>query len=470
MNERFTLLYIDDELSNLKTFKAVFKWDYNIHIAQSAAEGLQVLSESTVDLIIADQRMPLMSGYQFFRNIADKYPEPIRIILTGYSDMDVLVKAINECGIYQYLTKPWSEKEMKYVLDKALEIYQLRKDNKRLLLDLQTANSQLKAENYYLKEEIQLENNFNNLVTESERFKKILKKVEAVGNTNTTVLVTGESGTGKELVARAVHNISDRKHKPLIKINCAALPKELIESELFGHEKGAFTGAHQSRKGKFELAHQSSIFLDEIGEMPIGLQAKLLRVLQEGEVERLGGEKVTKVDVRVIAATNRNLEEAIKNGSFREDLYYRLNVFPIECIPLRERKEDIPLLVKFFINKLSGPLNKKITTISKQVMNRFLAYHWPGNVRELENLIERSMILSDGLGLLVEEPLLPKVDRSRLLSLRDNEKQHIQKVLKITNGKISGMGGAAEMLNINPKTLYSRMQKLGLTDSGTADI
>ena len=462
---QYTILYIDDEPSNLKAFKAVFKWDYDILLAQTGQEGIDLLRDREVDLIIADQRMPEMTGFEFFKTIIDDHPDPIRIILTGYSDIEILIKAINECRIYQYLTKPWNEKELKHVMDKALEIYQLRKDKKKLIEDLKEANEKLREENYYLKEEIELEHDFNNMITQSQKFKKVLKNVEKVAHAKTTVLITGESGTGKELMARAIHNISNRSQYPLVKVNCATLPSELIESELFGHEKGAFTGALSDRKGRFELADKGSMFLDEIGEMPMDLQAKLLRVLQEGEFERLGSEKTINVDVRIIAATNRNLEDAIGKGNFREDLYYRLNVFPIHVPSLRERKEDIPLLVKFFLKKYEPIVGKKIERVSKGAMDKLLAYHWPGNIRELENVIERSMIISDNHSLqltgLAQEGKVA-AEGQKMHSLEEAEKMHILKALEMTHWKVSGRNSAADLLKINPKTLFSRMEKLDI--------
>ena len=259
---------------------------------------------------------------------------------------------------------------------------------------MEQEQARLQAQNKYLQEEIKLNYNFEEIISKSKDFQKVLQQIEQVASTDATVLILGESGTGKELIARAVHNVSNRSKRPLVKVNCATLPANLIESELFGHEKGAFTGAMERKIGRFELADGGSIFLDEIGELPVELQAKLLRVLQEGEFERLGNPKTMKVNVRVIAATNRNLQQAIEKKEFREDLYYRLNVFPIICPPLRKRKEDIPLLIKHFCQKHEGKIGRKITHVSDQVIDAMMAYDWPGNIRELENIIERAMILS----------------------------------------------------------------------------
>jgi transcriptional regulator with GAF, ATPase, and Fis domain len=280
----------------------------------------------------------------------------------------------------------------------------------------------------------------------------------------------GESGTGKELIARAIHNISNRSKHPLVKVNCATLPANLIESELFGHEKGAFTGAIDKKIGRFELADGGTIFLDEIGELPVELQAKLLRVLQEGEFERVGNSKTMKVNVRVIAATNRNLGQAIEKKEFREDLYYRLNVFPISCPPLRERKDDIPLLVKHFCQKHEGKIGKKVTTASPAVMDALMAYDWPGNIRELENIIERALILSNNDELEYGDwvPAVQKTATNGNLKttaaskLEDVEKEHILAVLKQTGWKVSGEKGAAKILGLNATTLEARMKKLGI--------
>jgi len=332
---------------------------------------------------------------------------------------------------------------------------------------MEQEQAKLKAENKYLQEEIKLNNNFEEIVSKSKNFHKILQQIEQVASTDATVLITGESGTGKELLARAIHNISNRSKRPLIKINCATLPANLIESELFGHERGAFTGAMERKIGRFELADGGTIFLDEIGELPVELQAKLLRVLQEGEFERLGNPKTIKVNVRLIAATNRNLEEAIDKKEFREDLFYRLNVFPIVSPPLRDRKEDIPLLVKHFVNKYEGKMGKAINNIPAKVIDALMLYDWPGNIRELENLIERALILSPG-STLEYGNWIPSVKitagngKPKFQKLDDVEKEHIISVLNKTNWKVSGEKGAAKILGLNPTTLEARMKKMGI--------
>lgn len=334
----------------------------------------------------------------------------------------------------------------------------------KYLQEIERLKAIAEAENIILKEEIELESNFSNIITRDPNYKKVMRQIEQVADTDATVLILGETGTGKELLARAVHQLSDRAEFPMVKVNCGALPENLIESELFGHEKGAFTGAHQQKIGKFERAEKGTIFLDEIGELPLDLQTQLLRVLQEGEIERVGGLKTIHLNVRVIAATNRNLEQQIANGKFREDLYYRLNVFPIYNIPLRERREDIKILVKHFTDKYSKKLNKEITEIAPTGMNKLLSYNFPGNVRELENIIERSVILSKGKVLMID-PTLTKGRKSiaankKFYTMEEMQKQHIIEALRRSKGKVSGQNGAAILLNMNDKTLTSRMKKL----------
>lgn len=333
---------------------------------------------------------------------------------------------------------------------------------------IEVLNQKLEEQNAYLEEEIFGKYNFGEIIGESPALKNTYHNIKLVSKSDTTVLITGESGTGKELVARAIHEASDRRDKTLIKLNCAALPAQLVESELFGHEKGAFTGATDRRIGKFELAHESTIFLDEVGELPLDLQAKLLRVLQEKELERLGGNKVIKTNVRVLSATNRDLQKEVHAGRFRSDLFYRLNVFPIHLPPLKDRKEDIPPLVQHFLKKYQKKLGKQINSVSNKVMNELINYSWPGNIRELEHVLERSCILcSDKV---MKQVHLPKIendssrqdDLTSIGTLADNERNHIVKALKKCNGKVSGTGGAAELLNMKPTTLEFRMKKLGI--------
>lgn len=352
-----------------------------------------------------------------------------------------------------------------------------RKKNQQKLLEskqkIEQLSLKLKDENVLLREEIYSTYNFNDIITKNKDYRNVLGQVAQVADSNATVLIQGETGTGKELLARAIYSLSDREDRAFIKVNCAALPENLIESELFGHEKGAFTGAIQQKKGRFELADKGTIFLDEIGELPLDLQAKLLRVLQEGEFERLGGTSTIKVDVRIVAATNRNLEEMVEKGTFREDLFYRLNVFPIANPPLRDRKEDIPLLVKHFSEKYGKRMGKKIHKISQADISELEQYDFPGNIRELENMVERAMILAkDGVlnlkasfDLVREHQLKGKDKRDKkevFLSFEEMQREHIVAALKKCNMRVTGPKGAARLLELNDRTLMSKMRKLGI--------
>ena len=353
----------------------------------------------------------------------------------------------------------------------AIDITERKKAEKQLrdaLTEVEALRNQLEADCTYLGEEIKLMHDYGNIIGESEVFKYVLFSLEQIAPTDTTVLIHGESGTGKELIARALHSRSSRKDRPLIKVDCAGLAANLIESEFFGHEKGAFTGAVERRIGRFELADGATIFLDEIGELPLVLQQKLLRVLQDGEFERLGSSQVRNTDVRVIAATNRNLKNDVSKGRFRDDLWYRLNVFPLSIPPLRERAEDIPLLVNWTIQRLQRRLGKHIKTVPSSVMDDLKAYPWPGNVRELENVIERAVIVTPGNMLQLAAPLESPTSTSGnppdapIKTLSELEKDYILQVLRKTNWNISGKGGAAELLGLNSSTLRGRMRKHGI--------
>ncbi|TKC65737.1 AAA family ATPase [Pedobacter hiemivivus] len=329
---------------------------------------------------------------------------------------------------------------------------------------------QLEAEKVYLKEELETTHNYSEIIGNGLEMQKIFKLISQVSASDSTVLILGETGTGKELIARAIHNNSPRKNRLMIKVNCATLPANLIESELFGHERGSFTGATERRVGKFELANNGTLFLDEIGELTLELQVKLLRALQEKEIERIGGKSTIKVDVRIIAATNRNLEKEMEEGRFRSDLYYRLNIFPISLPPLRLRPEDIPLLTTYFIDRFSKKMGKQINKISKAAMDELTRYNWPGNIRELEHLIERSILLTES-DIIKEIPLPMPTAKSLLVSsgmvfslktIDENERDHILSVLKYCRGRIGGEGGAAEKLGVPKSTLNSKIKRLGI--------
>ena len=332
--------------------------------------------------------------------------------------------------------------------------------------------NKLREEKLYLQDEIRTEYNFEEIIGESPALKKVLEQIQTVAPTDSTILILGETGTGKELIARAIHNLSTRREHTMVKVNCAAIPTGLLESELFGHEKGAFTGAIAQRVGRFELANRGTIFLDEVGDIPLELQPKLLRVLQEQEFERLGSARTTRVDVRLVAATNTDLTEKVGEKQFRQDLYYRLNVFPITIPPLRDRKEDIPLLVRYFAQKYARRMKKPIDTISTKTMIALVEYHWPGNVRELENFIERAVILSRGADLVI--PVAELKQRARVTgtaspnglgTLEHAEREHILRALGETNWILGGPAGAAFKLGMKRTTLQSKMRKLGITRS-----
>jgi PAS domain S-box-containing protein len=393
-------------------------------------------------------------------------------------DNEVFWRKDGSCFPVEYISTPIRDSENKLL--GAVVVFKditrrkkaekaLKETNEELQLalkEVQELKDQLKQENVYLQQEIKLTHNFDEIISQSKKFKRVLEAVEQVAETDATVLILGESGTGKELVARAVHNLSDRSDRPLVKVNCAALPANLIESELFGHEKGAFTGALNTKIGRFELSDRGTIFLDEIGELPIDLQSKLLRVLQEGEFERLGSSKPKKVDVRVIAATNRDLEAAVQQGTFREDLYYRLNVFPLSLPPLRDRTEDVPLLTRHFLQKYATKFGKDIQSVSNRTVADLQGYHWPGNVRELENIVERAVITSRGKKLQLANPLphsKPTSGATQRVTLEEHEKQYILKILDFTNWRVSGDKGAANILGLKRTTLEARMKKLGIS-------
>ncbi len=327
---------------------------------------------------------------------------------------------------------------------------------------IKTLKERVEVENFFLKQEIELSHHFDEIIGNSKAIKEVLKKVEQVACTDSTVLILGETGTGKELIARAVHKASKRHKNTMINLNCTAIPSTLMESELFGHEKGSFTGAYEMRMGLFEVADGSTIFLDEIGNLATDLQVKLLRVLQENEVQRVGSTKPINLDIRVLAASNFDLESEVSDGNFREDLFYRINVFPITVPPLRERKEDIPLLIWKFIDEFNDRMNKKIDKIPKRLLKTLIEHPWPGNIRELRNIVERAMIISNDRILRVDVPTFKKKQKFDITNLDEINIQHISQILELTNWKVSGKNGAAELLGIKPTTLEARMLRLGI--------
>jgi len=445
-----------------------FEEDYEVFTASSGAEALEILQQQDIALILADQRMPEMTGAEFLAQTLSINPHIIRIILTGYTDTASLIQAINQGQIYQYITKPWNRQELQIIVRRALERYELSLANQRLLKELQAANEQLATENEFLKREIGKELQDAEIVGKSAAMKHVFELINKVVDHAATVMLTGETGTGKTLLARYIHYQGLRKHKLFIEQNCGTLPEELLESELFGHKRGAFTGAFQDRKGLFEIADGGTLFLDEISEMSPALQVKLLQVLQEGRFRRVGQNEFQQVDVRIIAATNKDLPAAIKQGQFREDLYYRLNVFPIHVPPLRERIEDIPLLAVHCLNKRRRKHYHPVTGFSEEALQILYKYDYPGNVRELENLIDRALILSDGARIEVGEwfPLLP-VNMNNLSRVEQFERIEIKRLLELYQGNLDRV---AKELKISRSTLWRRMKDYLLQSDPAPDV
>jgi DNA-binding NtrC family response regulator len=422
-------------------------------IAPNGKDAIQKAKNKRYDLVLTDLKLPGADGLEVLSEVKEIDPEISVIVMTAYGTVETAVEAM-KVGAFDFITKPFDTDRLSLLIKRALE-------NRRLV-----------AENTLLREELAQTYGLTEIIGKSERIKEATDLVQKVAPSDTTALLLGESGTGKELFARAIHYLSPRKEGPFVAINCAAIPRELLENELFGSEKGAFTSSHARKMGKFEIAESGTIFLDEIADMDISLQAKLLRVLQEKKFERLGGTKTIDVNVRVIAASNMDLKNAIKKRTFREDLYYRLSVFPIQIPPLRERREDIPALAEHFINRFSKELNKKIKRLSRESLTLMERYHWPGNVRELENTMERAIILCEGKTITPEQIAI-RVPSSAEIRLREGaglkevaalaqaeaEKSLIKRVLIQTNGNKKK---SAEILKIDYTTLFEKLKKYGL--------
>lgn len=469
------LLIVDDHPKNIQVVgKILSNKGYRSIIAQSGLEALKAAQQAVPDLILLDVMMPEMDGFETCKQLkASPKTENIPIIfLTAKTETEDIVQGF-EVGAVDYVNKPFNTHELLARIRTHLELKQYKENLEQLVAqrtkelqgayeEIKQLKDQLQQENLYLREQIELHYKHEDIVGTSKGLKNVLVQIEQVAVTNSTVLLLGETGTGKEVLARAVHNLSTRKNRTMVKMNCAALPSTLVESELFGHEKGAFTGAIAQKMGRFEVASGSTLFLDEIGELPLALQAKLLRVLQEQQFERLGSSKTIEVDVRIIAATNQNLQNAVQEGRFREDLYYRLNVFPVQIPPLRDRAEDIPLLVWNFVKEFEQTVGRTIANIPKKSMDALQRYPWPGNIRELRNVIERAMILSQEGVLQIELPTIKEATTATTMTLEAFERQHILSVLEKTGWRIRGQNGASEVLGLKPSTLESRMKKLGI--------
>lgn len=473
--QKANILIVDDTSDNLRLLmRMLSEHGYEVRPASDGEFALQSAWSNPPDLILLDIKMPNMDGYTVCERLkTNEQTRDIPVIFVSALDETVDKVKGFEVGGMDYITKPFQSEEVLARVKTHLILQRLRNhleemveertaELQKALTEVQQLKDQLQAENIYFRKEIQLEHNFDQIIGQSKSLKYVLFRVEQVAPTDTTVLISGETGTGKELIAHAIHHTSSRSERPLVKVNCAALPAHLIESELFGHEKGAFTGATTKQIGRFELADGATLFLDEVGELPLELQAKLLRVLQDGEFERLGNPRTIRVDVRVIAATNRNLEKEVHAGRFRQDLFYRLSVYPLSVPPLRERPDDIPLLVQSFVQKFSKKLGKPIEKIPQKTMAALQQYVWPGNIRELENVIERAVITTQDTVLHVELPRTQPLTMKPRKRLDEMEREYILQVLEDTNWTIGGDYGAASILGLPPSTLRSRMQKLGI--------
>jgi two-component system response regulator HupR/HoxA len=390
----FGILIVDDEPAILESLELTLGSDYRVHTATSGEAGLEILEREDIALIISDQVLPSMNGVELLEKAIERNPQAIRMMLTGYADIGSLARAINEGRIYRFIPKPWEPQEVRLNVKRALEAYELATENVQLAAALADANERLRAENVYLRREVERRYGFDKIIASSPTMDGVFDVMEKVAETDATVLIVGETGTGKDLVARAIHYSGPRKDARFVAQNCAALPDTLLESELFGHARGAFTGAHADKKGLFEIAHRGTIFLDEVTEMHPGMQVRLLRVLQDGEVRPLGSSETRTTDVRVIAATNRDLRKHVEEGNFRDDLYYRLRVVEIALPPLRERKSDIPLLAHHFLDIANPKMGRRIQGFTNAAIDCLVAYAWSGNVRELENEIERTVALA----------------------------------------------------------------------------
>lgn len=438
------LIVDDDEAIRDSCTQLLTKMGIEIETASDSSSGLRKIRKIVFDIVILDLKMPGIGGMQLLTKIKKINPETLVIVITGYATVDSAVEAMKK-GAYDFLPKPFTPEELRIIIKRAME-------KRKLLLD-----------NLHLKKELETSLGSDNLIGSSKEMKRVKKLIKKVGPTGSTVLITGESGTGKELVARDIHRNSQRSQMPFVTVDCSTLVENLFESELFGHVKGSFTGATVTKHGRLELANHGTVFFDEISNIGMEVQAKLLRAIQEREIIKVGSNQAVKIDIRIIAATNKDLRKAVEENSFREDLFYRLSVVPLFLPPLRERKDDIPALVEYFINKYNIKRNKTIQGVSEQTMKALMDYQWPGNVRELENVVERAVVLTEnnyispsdlsyyGLGI--------KEDTHQDKSLDELEKQHIDKTLKKYNGHKKR---TAEVLGIDRKTLRLKIRKYGL--------
>lgn len=452
-----TILVVEDKESMAAMLKETLEAEgYKVIPARDAAKGIKYLKDGKIDLVLTDLKLPDKNGIDVLKASKEENHLTPVIVMTAFGSVEAAVSAMKE-GAFDFITKPLDTDHLIILIKRALE------------------TQRLVTENILLKEEVSARFGLPGIIGKSRNIVDVAQIVQKVAATKTTVLILGESGTGKELFARAIHNLSSRKHYPFVPINCAAIPKALLESELFGHEKGSFTGADARKMGKFQLADKGTIFLDEIGDMDLSIQAKLLRAIEEGEIERVGAITSITLDVRIVAASNKDLEKAVEEKKFREDLFYRLNVFPVRVPPLRERKEDIPLLVEYFINKYCNEMKTPVKSVSKEALDILMGYHWKGNVRELENTIERAVILCDGDVITPDHFVLSKevvsgpviafsstegtLESVAKEALRIAETKRISSALHETRGNKSK---AAEILQVSYKTLLTKIKEYGI--------
>ena len=467
MTRRYELLLVDDEVANLQKLQRTFVDQYVVHLAQSGREALDVLGRARIDAIITDQKMPNITGIEFLEASQKEYPNLVRIVLTGFTEVDDLIAAINTGKVHRYITKPWEPDDLRMALRDALEKMELQRENERLAAELARANERLRTENIILRQEVETQIRPGTIVSGSPEMEDILRLLRRVTGTETTVLIQGETGTGKELIARYIHKESNRRDQIFIPVNCGAIPRDLVESEFFGHAKGAFTGAAAEKKGFFEMANGGTIFLDEIGEAPQELQVKLLRVIQESEIMPIGFHQPRKVDVRIIASTNRDLRAEVERGNFRQDLYFRINVFSVTIPPLRERPKDIPHLADFFLKQFRTKLNRRVGDFLPDTRRLLESYSWPGNVRELQNEIERLVLLAEAEREIGPELLsdhirqtrlaAPRGDRNMKEAIQQLEAVMIQEAMRRFNRNKSR---AARALGISRQSLIEKLRRV----------
>ena len=469
-NIRRKILIVDDEPSVLNSLKRTLRKEHDVILSQDGFSAIQVLNKQEIAVIIADQRMPKMNGVTLLEKAMEIQPDTARILVTGYSDIQAVIDAINEGNVYYYIHKPWEPEDVRLIIRQAIDRYNLIQTNRSLVAEIEETNRRLSDENLLLIQDAEKRYSFDQIIGESPIMNDVFILMRKVIPTDTTVLILGETGTGKELVARAIHTNGSRKTGMFVPQNCAALPDTLLESALFGHKKGAFTDAVSDKKGLFQMADGGTIFLDEITDTSKAFQQRLLRVLQEGEIHPLGSDKAVKVDVRVISASQKDLGEEVKQGRFRADLFYRLNVFPVTLPTLRERHSDIPILIEHFLRVYSQRLGKEINGISQEVLSSLMVYPFPGNVRELENIIERAVVLAkdgstlteDHISLHLDQPLnfnlvFPGEEDKKLKSMVEAlEKKAILQALQRWKGNISK---AAKSLGLSRPGLYQKIER-----------